>query len=234
MSFVLLVTVGAAGVLSVVWDRAADPMAYVLVVSLLLHAWWAYEQGDAEDRRALAWCSLAWIGVGVVVAAAGLLAESAGAGSFAALGVVFLVLVVVGPVAMVVGVVRPDLVDVRGLVTRAVVAASVVVVNLSVALRSASPRPRRALQGEPLAVTPVVVLCALLAFGVRPLQVLLRGVVDRLLFGDRPDPLAAATSLADRIGDDPVLALVPCGRRSCCPTPASARAAPSSRRRAPR
>lgn len=205
VSFVLLVTVAAAGVLSVVWDPAADPMAYVLVVSLLLHAWWAYEQGDAEDRRALAWCSLAWIGVGVVVAAAGLLAESAGAGSFAALGVVFLVLVVVGPVAMVVGVVRPDLVDVRGLVTRAVVAASVVVVNLSVALGLTSTA--EALQGEPLAVTPVVVLCALLAFGVRPLQVLLRGVVDRLLFGDRPDPLAAATSLADRIGDDPTLAL---------------------------
>ena len=47
----------------------------------------------------------------------------------------------------------------------------------------------------------------MLAFGVRPLQVMLRGVVDQLLFGDRPDPLAAATSLADSIGDDPALAL---------------------------
>ncbi len=54
---------------------------------------------------------------------------------------------------------------------------------------------------------PTIVLCAVLAFGVRPLQVMLRGVVDQLLFGDRPDALAAATSLADRIGDDPALAL---------------------------
>jgi two-component system NarL family sensor kinase len=51
------------------------------------------------------------------------------------------------------------------------------------------------------------VLCALLAFGVRPLEVMLRGVVDQLLFGDRPDALTAATNLADRIGDDPALAL---------------------------
>lgn len=205
VSFVLLVVVAAAGVLSVAWDVAGDPMAYVLVVALLLHAWWAYEQGDAADRRALAWTSLAWIGVGIVVSAGGLLAESAGAGDFAGLGAAFLVLVLAVPAAMVIGVVRPEVVDVRGLVTRAVVAASVFVVYLSLALGLTSIA--EALQGEPLGVTPVAVLCGLLAFGVRPLQVMLRGVVDQLLFGDRPDPLAAATSLADRIGDDPVLAL---------------------------
>ena len=48
---------------------------------------------------------------------------------------------------------------------------------------------------------------AVLAFGVHPTIVMLRGVVDQLLFGDRPDPLQAATHVADRIGDDPVLAL---------------------------
>ena len=68
-------------------------------------------------------------------------------------------------------------------------------------------RPSRSSRASRWRPTPMVVLCALLAFGVRPLQVLLRGVVDQLLFGDRPDPLAAATSLADRIGDDPALAL---------------------------
>lgn len=205
VSFVLLVVVAAAGVLGVVWDVASDPMGYVVGVALLLHAWWAYEQGDAVDRRALAWTSLAWIGVGVFIVAAGLLAESAGAGDFAGLGAAFLVLVLAVPAAMVVGVVRPEVVDVRGLVTRAVVAGSVFAVYLSVVLGLTSIA--EVLQGEPLAVTPVAVLCGLLAFGVRPLQVMLRGVVDQLLFGDRPDPLAAATSLADRIGDDPVLAL---------------------------
>ena len=40
-----------------------------------------------------------------------------------------------------------------------------------------------------------------------PTQVLLRGVVDELLFGKRPDPLGAASRVAGRIGDDPVMAL---------------------------
>jgi two-component system NarL family sensor kinase len=112
---------------------------------------------------------------------------------------------VIGPAAMAVGAVRPDVVDVRGLVTRAVVAATVLIGYIASAVGVASAIEE--ISGAPLDATPLVVLCALLAFGVQPLQVMLRGVVDQLLFGDRPDPLAAATSLADRIGDDPALAL---------------------------
>ena len=39
------------------------------------------------------------------------------------------------------------------------------------------------------------------------MQVVLRGVVDELLFGRRPDPLDAAVGVVGSIGDDPVLAL---------------------------
>jgi signal transduction histidine kinase len=106
---------------------------------------------------------------------------------------------------MAVGAVRPDLVDVRGLVTRAVVAATVLIAYIASAVGLASAVEE--ISGVPLGTTPLIVLCAVLAFAVHPLQVMLRGVVDQLLFGDRPDPLAAATSLADRIGDDPALAL---------------------------
>jgi signal transduction histidine kinase len=45
------------------------------------------------------------------------------------------------------------------------------------------------------------------AVGVHPLRVLLRGIVDQLLFGHRPDPLRAATRVADSVSDDPALAL---------------------------
>ena len=205
VTFVLLVVVTAAGVLSVVWERAQEPMGYALVMALLLNAWWAFERSDAEDRRALAWSSLAWIGGGLAAAAVGFVSESAGIGAFPELAAAFIACVVVGPVGMVVGVVRPDVVDVRGLVTRAVVAATVLVAYVAVAIGLASTI--EAFRGRPLEPTPTIVLCAVLAFGVRPLQVMLRGVVDQLLFGDRPDALAAATSLADRIGDDPALAL---------------------------
>ena len=51
------------------------------------------------------------------------------------------------------------------------------------------------------------VVGALAATTLHPLQVVLRGVVDALLFGERPDPLGAASHVVDHIGDDPVLAL---------------------------
>jgi two-component system NarL family sensor kinase len=205
VSFVLLVVVVSAGVLSVAWEESFELMGFVLVGALLVHVWWALERGDAEDRRALAWSSLAWIGAGLAAGFVAFLSESMGTTSVQVLDAAYVAVLVVGPVAMVVGVVRPEVVDVRGLVTRAVVAATVLTVYVAVAVGLASTVEQ--VSGRPLEPTPTVVLCAVLAFGVRPLQVMLRGVVDQLLFGDRPDPLAAATSLADRIGDDPALAL---------------------------
>ncbi len=170
-----------------------------------MHAWWAFERSDPDDRRALTWSSLAWIGAGLVAAFLGFLSESAGTGGVPDLDAVYVACVIVGPVAMAVGVVRPDVVDVRGLVTRAVVAGTVLTGYVAVAIGLTSVIEE--VGGKPLEVTPVVVLCAVLAFGVQPMRVMLRGVVDQLLFGDRPDPLTAATSLADRIGDDPAVAL---------------------------
>jgi signal transduction histidine kinase len=205
MSFVLAVLLIAAGALSVVWEAALEPMAYVIVGTLLVHAWWAFERSDADDRRALTWSSLAWIGAGLMAGFLGFLSEAAGTDAIVDLDAVLIACFTIGPAAMAVGAVRPDVVDVRGLVTRAVVAATVLMGYIACAVGLSSAV--EAISGAPLDATPLVVLCGLLAFGVHPLQVMLRGVVDQLLFGDRPDPLAAATSLADRIGDDPALAL---------------------------
>ncbi|MCF6378616.1 histidine kinase [Nocardioides KLBMP 9356] len=205
LSFVLLVVIVGGGLLAVAWPATLVPMGYVIGTALLLHAWWAFETGSSEDRRALTWSTLAWITAGLVVAFLAFLSESAGRGVFSDLDTLFVASIAVGPVAMVVGIVRPEVVDVRGLVTRAVVSTTVFVAFLSAAIGLASVV--EVVSGEPMRTTPLAALCALLAFGVRPLQVLLRGVVDQLLFGDRPDPLAAATSVADRIGDDPALAL---------------------------
>ncbi|MCY7402253.1 MAG: histidine kinase [Nocardioides sp.] len=205
LSFVLAVLLIGAGLLAVAWEAALEPMGYVIVIALLVHAWWALEQGEGEDRRALTWSSLAWMGAGLVSGFLGFLSESFGTASVPDLGAVFIACLVVGPVAMVVGVVRPDVVDVRGLVTRAVVVPTVALGYVAAAIGVSSTV--EVVSGERLDTTPFVILCAVLAFGVRPMQVMLRGVVDQLLFGDRPDPLAAATSLADQIGDDPTLAL---------------------------
>lgn len=205
MSFVVLVIVVASGLLATAWAESSTAFGYVIVSALLLHAWWALEQADDEERRSLTWCALVWVVAGLVASFVAFMAESADLASFGHLGGVFVAAATLAPPGMVVGALRPDVVDVRGLVTRAVVAATVLVTFVAVAIGLVTAAEEIA--GRTIDATPVIVVCALLAFGVRPLQVLLRGVVDQLLFGDRPDPLAAATSLADRIGDDPTLAL---------------------------
>ena len=55
------------------------------------------------------------------------------------------------------------------------------------------------------ALRPCSPRCAPTAY--HPTCVVLRGVVDQLLFGERPDPLGAASAVAGRIGADPVVAL---------------------------
>lgn len=53
----------------------------------------------------------------------------------------------------------------------------------------------------------LALLGAVASLMLRPVQVLLSGVVDQILFGARPDPLGAAHEVVGHIGDDPVLAL---------------------------
>jgi signal transduction histidine kinase len=110
---------------------------------------------------------------------------------------------VVVPPAMVIGRRQPEVVDVRGLIVKATVAAATMLLYLSVFVAVASAVD----QGQDYNIGALGVLGAVCALGFHPTAVVLRGVVDRLLFGDRPDPLRAATQVADRIGDDPVLAL---------------------------
>lgn len=204
LSFVLLATIGGAGSVCVLWPEAFKTLGWVLGFALVVHVWWGHERGGTEERRALSWAALAWVGAGMVILFVGFMTEAADANDWNAGGVA-IALASVGPLAMVIGGLRPELVDVRGLITRAVVAGTTLAVV--VAVGSATAAVVEQVRGQPLQATPIVVLVAFLGFGIHPLQVVLRGVVDQLLFGDRPDPLAAATVLADRIGDDPALAL---------------------------
>jgi signal transduction histidine kinase len=58
-------------------------------------------------------------------------------------------------------------------------------------------------------VSPAVpaLVAFLLALGVHPAAVRLRGTMDQMLFGDRPDPWEAASTAVSAIGDDPHAAL---------------------------
>jgi signal transduction histidine kinase len=204
LGFASSATFGACGLVAVVgFDQPPVLQAMGLVVGLavVLHLWWRIETTDGEDRVALQWLAVTLGVVGIVF---GLTAFSANGASGTTPADLALLLYIPVPVAMVVGVARPDVVDVRGLVVWGVVACVTVIVYLSLFAGIVSAID--AAGGDPSPGT-LGLIGALLAFGFHPTLVVLRGIVDRLLFGDRPNPLEAATHVVDSIGDDPVLAL---------------------------
>jgi signal transduction histidine kinase len=202
VDFLAMVTVAAAGLLASAWpDDAAVLSAMGLVIGcvLLIHTWWKIERADADDRRALMWMALAASLAGTAVFIVGFM-------QLGTAGQVVAWLTLAGvPAAMAIGLRRPDLVDVRGLVVELTVlgtagtgyvALFMIVESLLEILGGSTPTP-----------ATLAVVGAAAAASFHPLRVLLRGVMDELLFGARPDPLGAAARVAGQVGDDPVLAL---------------------------
>ena len=205
VDFLAVTTFAAAGVIAVAAPReaqTAEAMGVVIGLVIIVHVWWRLETADDASRVPLQWFAVTAGTVGLV---GGLLMFSAeGTSGTTPSSIVTLMCAAIAP-AMVIGVIRPDVVDVRGLIVWGVVALVAVIAYVSVFAGfvsvldwSGAPDPSAGALG---------VIGAVLAFGFHPVVVMLRGVVDQMLFGDRPDPLQAATRVVDRIGDDPVLAL---------------------------
>ncbi len=176
-------------------------MTFVAVAALLVQTWWRLEHSSDSARRALTWFALA-----------------AGTGGFAALALLFigeststplaaagLGLVAATPAAMAVGSLRPEMVDVRGLVGYAVMLAIAGTAFIAYYVGVYSILSEVA--AEPPAPGVQAVVALLGAAALRPGAVVLRGVIDRLLFGDRPDSLRAASRALDRFATDPATAL---------------------------
>ena len=182
-------------------SRYASPEALttLVVAAFILHTWWRLERSSAADRWALSWMALS----------AGTALLTAGVAAFAVPSAITAVVVcvafaLVGP-ALYVGVSRPEVVDVRGLVVRCVVFATALLGY--VALFTSVTSFLRIIGDRQPSAGELALVGAVCAIAFHPFQVLLRGVVDELLFGQRPDPLGAAFHVADRISDDPRVAL---------------------------
>jgi signal transduction histidine kinase len=200
--FCALVLVTASGVIgTLLYDVSSVLSAMVLATALglLAHVWWRFENSDEDDRLAVLWVSLAVTTTVLVFGHALFLTTEVASGIIGAV-----LLATVGP-AMVIGVRRPRLVDVRGLIVQAVVLGVVVIVYLSLFVGTVAVLDMLG-QSDP-SIGVLAVIGALAATTFHPLRVMLRGVVDEMLFGDRPDPLDAAARVVGRVGDDPVLAL---------------------------
>jgi len=201
VDFLTVVLVGAAGSLATLVPETAETMTFLLVlVGIPAHIWWRLEHALADERRALTWMALA---AGSSTLIAGLVAFAAGdsIGSVAAEAF----FVVIGP-AMYVGAARSDLADARDLIVPVVTYLTTAVTYLALFVGVAATIEELGDGATP--TVAVLGLCAaVLAATFHPMQVLLRGVVDEVLFGVRPDPLDAAGLVSGRIGEDPIVAL---------------------------
>lgn len=199
VALAVVATAGAVAVTLSTSPSAFGSLAIVTVASLVVHTWWRLERASGEELRAVQWMALA---VGTSVLAWALLGFAWEGYLVSRIAVA--VLVVVGP-ALYVGVSAPEVVDVRGGVVGAVVTVMAVLAYTAVFVGLATLLELTA--GAEPEVGALALVGALAALTLRPLQVVLRGVVDQLIFGVRPDPLGAAHEVAGHIGDDPVLAL---------------------------
>lgn len=180
-------------------DAVMGNTMFVLALVVLCAEWWRFESSDDAVRRALLWLLLA---SGAIILIGGPLFFAAPS----AIGTLVGLLLLLGfPCAMAVGAVAPDAVDIRALLARSVLYGLAAI--LVIALFTGSAAVIEAVgDGPPTpgALSLVAVGCALLF---QPARTVLRGVVSPLLFGDRPDPMSAASHVGDRLTDDPVLAL---------------------------
>jgi len=191
----------------VVATAYADPGAAGLIglvegCVLLVHTWWRIELAEDRERRALVWMALAITTTGLAYFFVVFSNEGVDSGTAPAVGLT--VFAFVGP-SLYVGATLPELVDVRGVVVSCVVTTCALVGVMSVFVLELALLG--ALGVDDPNVGAQAVMAALAALAYQPTRVALRGVVDQLLFGQRPDPLGAASAVAGRIGDDPLIAL---------------------------
>ena len=202
VDFVALVVIAGGGALMTLQardDTVVGALGMVVGVVIFAHTWWRIERSVDRERRALIWMALTVGSVGMATGALSFTSQT-NAASLASIALFGLL----GP-ALYVGVALPDIVDVRALVVTVVVFTVAAITYVALFMSVASLLEMAA--GETPTVGALAVIGALVATTFRPLQVILRGVVDELLFGRRPDPLDAANAVAGRIGEDPLLAL---------------------------
>lgn len=169
-------------------------------LALVAQTWWRLERSESPERRSLTWVAVTASVVGLLSAMLLFIGGETWAGlvAVAALAAV--------PAAMAFGVLRPEAIDVRGL---AVASAVGLALGIGYLAYFAGVLAILELLGADGSERPIVLaLIGLVgAAMLRPAASMLRTVMDQMLFGDRPDPLGAASRAVGRIGRDPVQAL---------------------------
>lgn len=156
------------------------------VVALFLR----YRRGDDRQRRQVLWLLFAT----ALVIIASVIDTVLAAESLASVLVIALI-----PLAIAIAILRYQLVDIRLVVSRslAYLVLTAAVVGGYVAIVTVTDRTL----SRRLPLGPPVLATALLAIGFNPVRRRLQGLVDRLLYGARHDPVRAVAELGARLGE---------------------------------
>jgi two-component system, NarL family, sensor kinase len=169
---------------------SATYLAALVVLVVLVQR---YRRGSEQVRRQLLWLLLA------TAAAVALIAVTRLASPIVQNGfpIVLFAAVALIPVAMAIAVLRHGLLDIRLLwsraLTYAVLTAAVAVVYLALV----------AVSGRLLGLGTSVLATLLVAVAFNPARVRVQRAVDRLLYGERADPVRAATTVSARLVGHP-------------------------------
>ncbi len=197
-AWVVVAATGVVGTATALRPELAAAFLTISPIALVAHCWLVLEAGEDDDRQAMLWLVAAVLIAGTLAGLVGLQLGDDGV-------LLATALVSVAPPAMAVGVRRPGLGDARSVTVEAVVFGVAALTYLSAYFAATAALELAGWSGANIGV--YAFLGVLLAAGFGPLRTVLRGLIDELLFGERRDPLDAATQVADRAGDDPVLAL---------------------------
>ncbi|MGW6277625.1 sensor histidine kinase [Kribbella sp. NPDC055071] len=153
-----------------------------------------YRRGDEKSRRQLLWLLLA---ATITVAVVGWLRLLAGPLEVSGFPIIITTTVVLVPVSMMIAVLRYQLLDIRLVwsrtVTYLVLTAAVVATYLGlVELVDRLLRPRMSANAAVLATLVVAIFF-------NPVRVRLQRLLDRLFYGDRANPVRAASSVAAQL-----------------------------------
>ncbi|MGN9908926.1 sensor histidine kinase [Phytohabitans sp. LJ34] len=173
-------------------------VAYLLVLAA---QWWRFEHTDVAGRRALQWLALGALPGPLLAAMASFaISDVLAAVLDLAVWTVFLACFCVGLAA-------PGVRDVRAITLSVGVHAAGGLLVLAVFASVISLIDTVA--GDRVVLSPgaLGLVAAACAMGYPPVSRLLRQVVELLLFGARSDPIEAASTVGERLGDDPVPAL---------------------------
>jgi signal transduction histidine kinase len=195
-SVVLVVGVGCVASAAVSAEVPVAVAGTTLAVAVVCAGWLQFELTSGDERRQVLWLILA----AVVAALTGtffLVLADGSPLSATAIGLVVAVLSLQLPLSAAVAVLAPRWMDVRAVISTAVLVAAMFV--LTVAVYAGGEALLRLLLGHPPTLGARAVLATVIGAGFHPALVWVKTSMDELLFGGRSDPVDTLTRLGTEL-----------------------------------